>query len=185
MLRQVYSPKEVEALMAVCNGGPTGKRNAAMILVLYRTGIRVGELLGLDPRDVDLELGRLAIMEAKGGKSRVVPLDDYAQRTLADWLERREQLHPRPDSPLFCTSSGEAILPSYVRTMLKRLARFAGIEKRVHPHGFRHTFATEIANEGLPLNQLRDLLGHESLNTTNTYVAGSVIDLSGRTWGRE
>lgn len=185
MLRQVYSAEEVDRLMNVCNGGFTGRRNRTMICVLYRTGVRCGELLQLMPKDVDLELRRLAVRHAKGGKTRSVPLDDYSHKALHDYERDRKKLEVGPEAPLFCTTDGKPVWDTYMRTMLRRVGGWAAVPKPVHPHGFRHTFATELANEGYPLNQIRDLLGHESIATTNTYIAASTVKLSGRTWGNE
>jgi site-specific recombinase XerD len=183
MLRQVYSAEEVQRLMAACNGGFTGKRNATIICLLYRTGIRCGEMLQLELQDPDLELGRLSVRKAKGGKQRAVPLDSFAQEALEGYLAHRKRVIISLGSPLFCTLEGRPLWDSYIRTMLRRMGQRAGIQKRVHAHGLRYTFATELGLEGYPIHQIRDLLGHESIATTNLYIAAGQVDLSGRAWG--
>jgi site-specific recombinase XerD len=88
---------------------------------------------------------------------------------LERWLDRRRALAIGGRAPLFCTLAGRALKPSYARMLLPRLAAKAGIEKRVHPHGLRHTHA-ELAAEGMPLNLVQAQLGHSSLATTDRYL---------------
>lgn len=161
--RVVLSGAEVRALIDACNGGPTGTRNAALIGLLYRTGLRIAEALELRP--TDLRDTWAHVRTGKGGKPRTVPLDAHALELLEAWRA------VRPLAPwLFCTLHGAKLQASYVRALLPRLAREAGIEKRVHAHALRHSFAFELAQEGVPLHQVQRLLGHSSLATTSLYV---------------
>jgi site-specific recombinase XerD len=159
-------------------------RNRTLIVVLWRTGLRISEALALREKDVDLFEGRLVVQRGKGGRRRVVGLDQGTIDSVKEWLKRRAEIAPTVASPLFCTQSGGPIDASYIRRMLPRLARAAGVRKRVHAHGLRHLFATELQAEGAPLSMIRDLLGHSSLATTDTYLrrlgAGEAVDFARR-----
>jgi site-specific recombinase XerD len=172
---EVLTRKEVEQLLAACSRrGPTGIRNRALIVVMWRAGLRVAEALALRVKDVDLETGTITVLHGKGDRRRIVGVDPQAGAVIDAWIVRRRELAIGPTSPLFCTISGQTrgkrLNPAYVREALKQLARKAGIEKRVHPHGLRHTHASELAREGVPVNVIRRQLGHGSLATTARYI---------------
>lgn len=154
-------------------------RNRALIVVLWRGGLRVSEATALMVRNIDLANGTLRVLHGKGDKARTVGLDPQACAMLELWLARRRQLGIAHSVPLFCTISRDekthgrrhrAIKPPYVRNLLKRLATKAGVDRRVHPHGLRHTYAYELAMEGLPLLTISTLLGHNNVATTDRYV---------------
>src|SRR5436190_2428216 len=168
---EVLTREEVRALIGACsNRAPTGIRNRALIASMWRCGLRVGEALALEPRDVDLNAGTLRVRHGKGNRSRTVGLDGQAQALIARWLDRRQRLGVNGRRRLFCKLDGGPLEQSYVRHLLRRLAAKAGIERRVHPHGLRHTYSAELAREGVPMNVLRDALGHSSLATTDRYL---------------
>jgi len=168
---EVLAPEEVRALITACsNRAPTGIRNRALLTVLWRCGLRVGEALALEPKDIDLEAHTLRVRHGKGDRSRTVGLDDQTQALISRWADRRRQLGVNGRRSLFCTVDGGQLDQSYVRHLLRRLAAKVGIDKRVHPHGLRHTYAAELAREGVPMNVLRDALGHSSLATTDRYL---------------
>jgi site-specific recombinase XerD len=181
---------EIEAVLEQCPEGEwTGSRNRTLITVLWRTGLRISEALALREKDIDLVEGRLVVQRGKGGKRRVVGLDQGTIDVLQQWLTRRTEIAPPAGAPLFCTRRGGPIDASYIRQLLPRLARAADVQKRVHAHGLRHMFATELQTEGAPLSMIRDLLGHSSLATTDTYLrrlgAGEAVDFArARTWTR-
>lgn len=168
---------EVERLLATIHGNrPLAVRNRALIALLWRSGLRISEALSLRPSDV--LAGRINVREGKGRKQRCALYDDRAAGYLSAWLIERARLGATGRQPLFCSvGSGETravgrpIDPSYVRRLLPALARKAGISKRVHPHGLRHTHASELATERLPLNAISAQLGHASIATTSLYVA--------------
>jgi len=161
---------EVGALLRGCSlRAPTGIRNRALIAVMYRAGLRVSEALALRPADVNLADGTLRGLHGKGGRSRTVGLDAGAMDAVTRWMDRRREYGFR-GGPLFCTLHGTPVSDRYVRDMLKRLAAKAGLEKRVHPHGLRHTHAAELVREGVPVNVIRDQLGHASLAVTDRYL---------------
>lgn len=166
---------------------PTGLRNRALVTTLWRGGLRVSEALSLKPGDINLSTGELRVLRAKGGKSRLIALDPEAQAVLQAWMAKRAALGITGHSPLFCTLAGKPIQTAYVRALLPRLARRAGIARRVHPHSLRHTFASECRREGVDLAVISRALGHERLSTTHAYVEhlnnGEVVEaLRARTW---
>lgn len=168
---EILTPDEVKALVYACsNRAPTGIRNRALITVMYRGGLRLGEALALRPKDVDPGRGTLTVLHGKGDRRRTVGLDPGAMALVVRWLERRKTLGVGSRAPLLCTLDGRSLKPSYVRTLLPRLARKVGIEKRVHPHGFRHTMAYELMMEGVPVPIIQRQLGHASLATTDRYL---------------
>jgi site-specific recombinase XerD len=168
---EVLSEPEVIALIKACSTrAPTGVRNRALIAVLWRSGLRISEALALELRDVDLQAGTLRVRHGKGDKSRTVGVDEQTAAMLARWLDRRRRLGPGARAPIFCTLAGGRVDPSYVRHLLPRLARKAGISRRVHAHGLRHTYASELARERTPINVIRDALGHTSLAVTDRYL---------------
>jgi len=168
-------------LIAACGTSPSGRRNACMIAFAYRGGFRAAELCGLElvdlNRDRIAELGYLLVRVraeiAKRGHERHVCVDAGVLPYLDAWLETRRRLGIR--SPvLFCTiaapTRGGTLDTSYLRQLLPRLARRAGLKRRVHPHALRATMATEMAHENIPLPALQEQLGHGSLMTTFLYV---------------
>jgi len=157
-------------MKACSTRAPTGVRNRALIAVLWRCGLRISEALGLELRDVHLDAGTVRVRHGKGDRSRTVGLDEQTAALLARWLDRRKKLGAGARAPIFCTLQGGRLDSSYVRRLLPRLARKAGIERRVHAHGLRHTYAAELAREGTAINVIRDALGHTSLAVTDRYL---------------
>jgi len=145
----VLSEAEAIALLKACSArAPTGVRNRALIAVLWRCGLRISEALSLELRDVDVQAGTVRVRHGKGDRSRTVGLDEQTTALLARWIDRRKKLSPGARAPIFCTLQGGRIDSSYVRRLLPRLARKAGIDRRVHAHGLRHTHAAELAPRG-------------------------------------
>ncbi|MCC7419289.1 MAG: tyrosine-type recombinase/integrase [Planctomycetaceae bacterium] len=162
---------EVRKLIGSASGrSPTGIRNRALIVALYRGGLRCSEALDLFPKDCNLGSGTIRILCGKGGRSRVVGIDPEAAGVIQRWLDRRVALGLTGRYPVFCTLDGKPLQPVYVRNLLRRLGQRAGIDKRVHPHGLRHTHAYELANENFPLHVIQQQLGHSSLATTDRYI---------------
>jgi integrase len=185
------SPAEVDALLHACSRrAPTGIRNRALIAVLYRSGLRIGEALALRLADVDLEACSIRVLHGKGDRSSTVGLDPGAVALLERWLEQRRQLGLGRAVTIFCTLKGDPVRQKYVRALLARLRWKAGIEKRVHAHGFRHTHATELRREGVGIGIISKQLGHSSIATTARYLDHvspvEVIDtIRRRTWTDE
>lgn len=168
------SRDEIERLLRHLGGGPYGYRNRALVTLLWRSGLRIAEALALYPKDIDRGSGTVTVLSGKGGRRRQVAVDAYAVAMLDQWMLVRGELGITARDPLFCCvdirTRGKAMYSSYVRDMLKHRARQAGIEKRVHPHGLRHTMAFELMMEGQPLGVIRDQLGHSQLATTMRYL---------------
>jgi site-specific recombinase XerD len=169
---EVFSPDEVKAILARCNRrAPTGIRDRALITVMYRAGLRVNEALSLLVSDVDTQAGRIRIRHGRNDKARTVGIGDGALAVLELWLAKRRELGlSRNGVLLFCTLKGTRLSDRQVREMLARRAGKAGIERRVHPHGLRHTFAFELAEAGVPVGKIQRALGHTSLATTAIYL---------------
>ncbi|MFV9673304.1 MAG: tyrosine-type recombinase/integrase [Acidimicrobiia bacterium] len=169
---EILTPEEVRAMAALCSTTTSyGIRNRALIVVLYRTGLRLGEVLALRPKDVNLEIGSVAVLHGKGNRQRTVGIDPGADPHIEAWLDRRVAIGLPPGAPLFCSLQGRPLTGNTIRDTLRALARRAGIEKRVHPHGFRHTHAYELMMEGIPMPIIQRQLGHVSLATTDRYLA--------------
>lgn len=168
---EILTAEEVKSLLRACSGrAPTGIRNRAMLALGWRGGLRLGEVLALRPKDLDREAGTVNILRGKGGKQRVVGLDPAAFALVERWLDRRRELGLNGRQPIICTLRGEPLLPSYVRALMGRLTRKAGIEKRVHFHGLRHAHARELASENTPINVIQAQLGHSNISVTHIYL---------------
>jgi site-specific recombinase XerD len=168
---EILTPEEVRALITMCsNRAPTGIRNRALIVVLYRGGVRISEALTLFPKDLDRMAGTVTVLHGKGGKRRTIGLDLTAFSVVERWLDTRKSIGIDGRKPVFCTLAGQPLKSAYVRALLPRLAHKAGIEKRVHAHGLRHTHAAELAAERMPLNLVQAQLGHANLAVTSRYL---------------
>ena len=166
---EIYSRDEINALVFACSSRSyRGHQSATIIKVLWRCGLRIEELCSLKTSDVDID-GRNLIVLGKGGKIRNVPLDIITVEGLQAQLRRRRDLFGQRGY-VFTTAKGTKLDQCNVRRMLKALAARAGITKRVHPHGFRHTLAVELATEDVPMAQVQRMLGHEHLSTTDIYL---------------
>jgi len=190
---EIVSGDEARGLLAACSRGATGARNRALLVLLYRAGLRVGEALKLKAEHVDAVAGTVRVRDGKGTRPaktrrdpkgaaggptrrkhapRTVAVDPAAAELLAAWATKRAALGVPGTAPYLCTLDGRPVLPSYVRSLCKRLAEAAGVDSaRVHPHALRHTFAAELAREGKPMNLIQTALGHSSLATTSLYLA--------------
>ena len=167
------SPAEARALLQAAGqtrSRTISVRNQALVVTLWRAGLRVSEALALKPSDVDADTCTIRVLRGKGSKSRTVGMDPEAFAVLGRWLDRRRDLRIDARLPLFCTLTGDPLDDRYVRTALRRAADRAGIAKRVHPHGLRHTMAVELVREGVPLPEIQDQLGHASLDGTSHYI---------------
>ena len=168
---EILTEAECQALIDSCSRrAPTGIRNAALIAVLWKCGLRIAEALALRPADVDLDARSLRVLHGKGDRPRTVGVPGSAAALLDRWLDARAALQMNGRRQLFCTLGGGPLSDAYVRALLPRLARRAGIDKRVHAHGLRHTFTAELAREGKPIHVIRDALGHSTLATTDRYL---------------
>lgn len=170
-MNDILTPDEVRALIsATSSRSATGRRNRALIVALYRGGLRLAEALTLMPSEVDLDEGLLQISGRSVTSRRTVGLDPQARGVIVAWAEDRQDLGLRDDQPFFSTLRGEPIKDAYVRALLPRLAASAGITKRVHASGLRASHALELAAEGFPLRVVQEHLGIESLAAAQRYL---------------
>lgn len=170
-LPKALSESEVEALLAAPQlSTPEGQRDKAMLELLYATGLRVSELVGLAVDAVNLRQGVVRV-RGKGDKDRLVPLGDEAQHWLGRYLDaaRGELLGRRASAQMFVTRRGGGMTRQAFWLLIKRHALGAGIARPISPHGLRHAFATHLLNHGADLRSLQLLLGHASLSTTQIY----------------
>jgi site-specific recombinase XerD len=166
---EVLTADEVAAVIGQCSPkAPTGIRNRALLTLLYRSGLRVSEALALRASDVNLTAHTVRVLHGKGGRATTRGFHPSATDALARWLDIRRQLGGR--GPLFCTLAGGPLSGQYVRNLLHRLGGRAGIDKRVHPHGLRHSFAWELEQAGTPVSVISALLGHSSIAVTARYL---------------
>jgi site-specific recombinase XerD len=164
------TPDEVAAVIGQCSArSRTGIRNRALLILLYRSGLRISEALALKPSDVDMKRHTARVLHGKGDKATVRGFHPSADDALARWTDTRKGLGLR-NGPLFCTLDGGPVSDRYVRNLLHRLADKAGVDKRVHPHGMRHTFADELRAGGMDVGAISKLLGHSSIAVTARYL---------------
>jgi site-specific recombinase XerD len=182
----VLTPGEFAALLALCGTKSlSGCRNRALLLLMAASGLRLSEAVGdrtkgregLRVSDVDLPGHSLRILHTKSGVPQTRGFDPAVTDALARWIDMRKGMGLR-NGPLFCTIKatpqnpvGSPIHPQEVRNLLHRLAAQAGLEKRVHPHALRHTFASGLEQEGVHLTTIQALLGHSSPAITAGYLA--------------
>ncbi|HMD60048.1 MAG TPA: site-specific integrase [Opitutaceae bacterium] len=172
---EVLTPDEIARLLTACpRRGAAGLRNRALIVLLWRGGLRCQEALDLELRDVDEPAGTITVRHGKGNRRRVVGLDPPAFAILERWLAERRRLGVPRGARVFCTITkgniGRPLGAAYWREAIKRLGIQAGIEKRVHSHGLRHTHAAELAREKTSIVVISRQLGHASIRMTQRYV---------------
>jgi site-specific recombinase XerD len=169
-------PPTVEEIVAVMRRAPDdrhGRRLRAIIVVLWRGGLRVQEALALTEHDLDVRRGSLLVRCGKGGRRREVGMDAWGWEHLRPWLTDRIEL---PVGPLFCVidgpTRGRPWSSAAVRVEFRRTAALAGVRRRFAPHQLRHAHAVELAREGVALNIIQRQLGHANLGTTSIYLQG-------------
>jgi integrase/recombinase XerC len=170
-LPHVLKAEELDVLLdgerpAAVPSAPADLRDRAVVELLYGSGLRVGELCGLRPRDVDLVRGQVLVW-GKGAKQRQLPMSDSSVAAVAEWLDRGRPAMVGAETPadaLFLNRRGHRLTPRDVRRVLDRRAA-----SPTHPHALRHTFATHLLDGGADLRAVQDLLGHADLATTQLY----------------
>jgi integrase/recombinase XerD len=171
-LPDVLSYEEIETMLAaIDHSTPEGTRNRAIIEVLYSSGLRVSELTGLQLTHCYFDIGFLRIL-GKGDKVRLVPIGKEAIKYTQIYLEHvRNEIAPAKDSEdiVFLNRRGGQLSRVMVFIMIKDIVEKAGIHKTVSPHTFRHSFATHLIEGGASLRAVQEMLGHESITTTEIY----------------
>ena len=179
-LPKAISVEEVEALLAAAGAEETPRavRDRALLELLYGSGARISEAVGLDVDDLDLDSGVVRLL-GKGSKERVVPVGSYAREAVSAYLVRgRPSLAvaaPGSVSPaLFLNARGGRLSRQSAWTVLRAAAARAGITKEVSPHTLRHSFATHLLDGGADVRVVQELLGHASVTTTQVYTLVTV-----------
>lgn len=171
-LPKAISIEDIERLLAepATSETPKGLRDAALLEVLYATGMRVTELVSLNVSDVDLESGTI-LCSGKGDRERIVPIYDHANQVLSTYLEEgRPHLVSDPDEvALFLNHRGQRLTRQGLWLIIKHYVETVGIEGEVTPHTLRHSFATHMLHGGAKLRDVQKLLGHANISTTQVY----------------
>lgn len=171
-LPEVLSVAEIDRIIAAIDmSREGGQRNRAIIETLYGSGLRVSELVNLKISDIQMDAAFIRV-SGKGNKQRLVPLGRTAMKHIQLYLRAsRNQVLPKKGSEdhLFLNRFGNGLSREMVFIIVKRLASEAGIKKTVSPHTFRHSFATHLVEGGADLRAVQDMLGHESITTTEIY----------------
>ncbi|MBN2179418.1 MAG: tyrosine recombinase XerC [Deltaproteobacteria bacterium] len=173
---------EVLALLGVKFGSDAfGLRDRAIMELFYSAGIRIGELTGLNTGDIDFPRGLMKV-RGKGKKERIVPVGGPALKALENYLGMRSEFardkeESYLESPLFLSRLGSRLTPRSVRRLVDKYVLQSGINRKITPHVLRHTFATHLMDAGADLRVIQELLGHESLSTTQKYTSMSVTRL--------
>ncbi|MDX1682100.1 MAG: tyrosine recombinase XerC [Phycisphaeraceae bacterium] len=174
-LPKSISVEKVEKLIAAPNPEKTlGARDRAILETLYSSGVRVSELVQLNRGDLDLG-ERCMQVKGKGKKQRVVPLGSHAADALRHYLgkldgdRRLGRSHEGSDQPLFINKNGGRLSSRSVRRKLDKYLKVAGLDESISPHTLRHSFATHLLDNGADLRSVQELLGHQSLSTTQVY----------------
>lgn len=170
-LPKTMSEREVEALLDTPDlNDPLGLRDRAMLELIYATGLRVSELVGLEVHGINLQQGVVRVI-GKGSKERLVPMGEEASSWIANYLKnaRADLLGNAVSNTLFVTRRGGGMTRQTFWYMIKRYASQAGISTTLSPHVLRHAFATHLLNHGADLRVVQMLLGHSDLSTTQIY----------------
>jgi len=167
-LPHALSPDEAVKLVEMPVETPIDARDKAMFELLYSSGLRLAELVSLDPIDMDLVDASVRIT-GKGNKTRIVPLGSHAITALKVWLVLREQISKPDEAALFVGKNGKRISPRTVQLHLSQRGITQGIASGVHPHLLRHSFATHVLQSSGDLRAVQEMLGHASISTTQVY----------------
>ncbi|MCT1903282.1 site-specific tyrosine recombinase XerD [Oceanobacillus sojae] len=170
-LPDTLSQEEVEKLLSIETTTPLSLRNKAMLELLYATGLRVSEMIGLKLEDLHLTMGFVQCM-GKGSKERIVPLGDTAKIVLEEYMQtaRKELVKKnKQENALFVNQHGRPLSRQGFWKILKGHAMEAGIHKTITPHTLRHSFATHLLENGANLRIVQEMLGHADISTTQIY----------------
>ncbi len=167
-LPQALSPDEAARMVDLPADTPEATRDKAMFELFYSSGLRLAELVDLDPAQLDMDAGEVRVT-GKGSKTRIVPLGTFAIAALRAWLAVRGQLANTDEPALFVGRRGSRISPRVVQLRMKQWGIRQGIASNVHPHLLRHSFATHVLQSSGDLRAVQEMLGHASISTTQVY----------------
>ena len=172
-LPDTISTEEIDLLIENIDlSKPEGERNRAILETLYGCGLRVSELTNLKISDLYFEEGFIKIT-GKGNKQHLVPTSDYTKKFIniyKDEVRIHQKINKEDSDILFLNRRGGKLTRAMIFTIIKRLAKKAGIQKKISPHTFRHSFATHLLENGANLRAIQQMLGHESITTTEVYM---------------
>jgi integrase/recombinase XerC len=168
ILPQALSPDEAARMVDLPTDSTEAIRDKAIFELFYSSGLRLAELVNLDPPQLDMTAGEIRVI-GKGNKTRIVPLGQFAISALQAWLVVREQLAKTDESALFVGSRGQRISPRVVQLRMKQWGIKQGITSNVHPHLLRHSFATHVLQSSGDLRAVQEMLGHASISSTQIY----------------
>jgi len=168
MLPQALSPDEAVKLVELPVVTPLDARDKAMFELLYSSGLRLAELVSLDPQAVDFNDAAVTVT-GKGSKTRIVPVGHHALDALKVWLAVRDQVARPDETALFVGKQGKRVSPRTVQLQLHQWGIKQGLSTSVHPHLLRHSFATHVLQSSGDLRAVQEMLGHASISTTQVY----------------
>ena len=159
---------QMARLLDIKGDDPITIRDRAIMELLYSSGLRLAELVSLDPADIDLAEATVRVT-GKGNKARIVPVGRMAKAAVQTWLGVRAELAPAGEPALFVGIRGKRISPRTVQQRVRYWAIQAGLSQRVYPHLFRHSFATHVLESSSDLRGVQEMLGHADISTTQIY----------------
>jgi integrase/recombinase XerC len=167
-LPQTLDADQMARLLEIPAGGALTARDRALMELLYSSGLRLAELVSLDQADIDLKDRTVRVL-GKGRKSRIVPVGRLALAALRAWLKERAALAPAGEAALFVGRAGKRLGPRAIQSRVDYWAKRQGLGVHVHPHLFRHSFASHLLESGGELRGVQELLGHADISTTQIY----------------
>jgi integrase/recombinase XerC len=159
---------QMALLVNVKGDSVVDRRDRAIMELLYSSGLRLGELIGLDMHDLDGGDATVRVL-GKGNKERIVPVGRYAMSAVAEWLRLRANIADEAERAMFVGVRGKRISPRSVQMMVRKRAVEVGLPQRIHPHLFRHSFATHMLESSGDLRGVQEMLGHADISTTQIY----------------
>ncbi len=171
-LPEVLSTEEISSLLSsIDTSKKEGSRDLAMLLTMYSSGLRVSELLDLKIEDISFNKRIILVRSGKGNKQRSVPINQDCLDVILNYIDtsRKEFPNSKKSPYLFLNKFGNPMSRNYFFVLVKEYAALAGINKNIHPHTLRHSFATSLLENGINIVALKDMLGHSHLETTQIY----------------
>jgi integrase/recombinase XerC len=166
-LPDALDPEQMAHLLDIKGDSLAAVRDRALMELLYSSGLRLAELVGLNLGDIACD-GTVRVT-GKGSKERIIPVGQYALRAVAEWQRQRANIANPEEKSLFVGPSGKRISPRTIQAMVRRRAIAAGLPKKVYPHLFRHSFATHMLESSSDLRGVQEMLGHADISTTQVY----------------
>lgn len=167
-LPKALSPDEARQLVEVADGDALAQRDRAMLELFYSSGLRLSELAGLAPEDINVADATVRVT-GKGSKTRIVPVGRHALRALDDWQAQRAAIAGVDPKALFVNLKGRRLTPRAIQARVRERGLRQGVAAKVHPHMLRHSFASHVLQSSSDLRAVQEMLGHSSISTTQVY----------------